>query len=88
MIDSSNNVNFAGATLAPATVDFYEIKGILMIISWTLLNTTGIIFAAYLRHLPYWVLVHRLTSGTAAIITIVVGFMAISDRSINFKVRK
>ena len=75
-IDSSNNVNFAGATIN----NFYTIKGVLLIISWTLLNTIGIVFAAYFKYLPYWVMVHRLCSGTAALITIIVGLIAVNDR--------
>ncbi len=77
-IDSSGKVQF-GPVSSSQNIDFYMIKGILMIIFWLFINFIGVFFAAYMKHLTYWIHVHRICSGLTALFTIVTGIYSIID---------
>ena len=76
-IDSSNNVSFASNN---NSLNFYQIKGIILIICWICLNFIGIYAAVYLKHLTYWIHIHRICSGISAVATIILGFISIVNR--------
>ena len=44
---------------------------------WTVLNFTGFVFARYKRHYESWMFYHQLCNGTAALMSLLSGFMAI-----------
>ena len=78
-IDSSNIIYF-DEVQSSGKIDFYSIKGVLLIISWIFLNFIGITFAAFCRHKSAWIYVHRVCCGLGAIMSIIFGFIAIADR--------
>ena len=79
IVDSFGNFSFGYANpMDTAMYDFYAIHGIVLIIAWIGMNLIGITFATYYRHLTYWVQMHRIFSGGAAVITVVLGFMAVA----------
>ena len=78
-LDSKGIFTYGQASAVDNSLDFYAIHGIVLIIAWIGMNFVGIMFAMYYKHLTYWVQIHRLFSGGAAVITVVVGFMAVAQ---------
>lgn len=78
IIDSSNTVILGGGS--KSKLDFYYLKGFVLIFCWIFLNFVGVFAAVYLKHLTYWIHIHRICSGLAASITIILGIISIVDR--------
>lgn len=55
-----------------------------MIISWLFLNFLGVFYASYMKHVTYWIHVHRICSGAAAFLTVASGIYAIIDSTYSF----
>ena len=55
----------------------FEIHGISLIIAWSFLNLVGYVSARLLKHLPFWIWIHRLGSGLTGLTTIVFGLMLV-----------
>jgi len=85
-LDSSGTVKF-GNVQASNKINFYQIKGVAMIISWIFLNFLGVFYAAYMRHVTYWIHVHRICSGGAAFLSIATGVYSIIDSTYSLKKR-
>jgi hypothetical protein len=74
-IGANDEVTFSNEFIEPSK--FFLYHGLILLCSWTILNFIGICIARYLKHLTYWVWLHRLFNGSAAIATIILGSMGL-----------
>ncbi len=75
-ITKDDVVIFSGENIV-SSFDFFLFHGISLLVTWILLNFLGIFTAKFLKHLTYWIWLHRLFSGSAAIITIIFGSLGL-----------
>lgn len=83
-ISSDDKVYFSGEKPETESI-FFLLHGVILILTWLIFNFFGIYVARNLKHLSYWVWLHRLFNGSAALATIILGSIAISRSSLPLK---
>jgi hypothetical protein len=64
---------------------FFMISAALLTLAWIFANFFGVYTAAYMKYHPNWIYFHTILSGGAAILTIIVGLIALNYSKVFLK---
>lgn len=79
------NINFSSktATISLKRHVVWEVHGVILLISWTILNGFGYMAGRMLKHLPFFKWFHLFTSGLNGLLTLVFGIIGLTTSKFN-----